>query len=447
MTINMVQKPIVSAIRGRSAQAIARDLESAIREGRFGAGDRLPPVRSLADALRVSPTTVSAAYRLLRGRGLLVGAGRRGTSVRGRPALRTSLAMPVPAGAIDLATGNPDPALLAPLDRALARIDTRPHLYADQHELPALREILANAFEADGIPAENLAVVSGALDGIERVLVAQLRPGDRIGVEDPGFSNVLDLVAALSLEVVPVAIDDRGILPAALDAAVDAGIAALIVTPRAHNPTGAALDEERARALRRVMRSRLDLLVVEDDHAGVVSGADAQTLWERGRERWAVVRSTSKTHGPDLRLAAIVGDRETIARVAGRQRIGFRWVSHLLQRVVVELESDAANRRRVQRAAASYTGRREALIAALAARDIVAHGRSGLNVWVPVPEEVPVVQALLAAGFAVSAGERFRLRTGPAIRVTIAALAPALVPALADAIAASLGSRGRSAGS
>jgi hypothetical protein len=57
------------------------------------------------------------------------------------------------------------------------------------------------------------------------------------------------------------------------------------------------------------------------------------------------------------------------------------------------------------------------------------------------------VQALLAAGFAVSAGERFRLRAGPAIRVTTATLDPARAPALADAIAVSLGSSGRSAGS
>lgn len=447
MSEQIIQKVVVSAIRGRTAQAIARDLESTIRDGRIATGGRLPAVRALADALGVSPTTVNAAYRSLRGRGLIIGAGRRGTSVRGRPALRTALVMPVPAGAIDLATGNPDPALLAPLARVLQRIDVPPHLYGERHEFPALRELLADSFAADGIPSEHLAVVSGALDGIERVLGSQLRPGDRIGVEDPGFSNVLDLVAALGLEVVPVAIDDSGILPTALEAALEAGIAALIVTPRAQNPMGAALDADRTRALRRVLRARPDLLVVEDDHAGAVAGAGVQTLWERGRERWAVVRSTSKTHGPDLRLAALVGDAETMARVAGRQRIGFRWVSHLLQRIVFELESDATSRRRVQRAARAYAERREALVSALGARGITAHGRSGLNVWVPVPEEVPVVQSLAASGFAVSAGERFRLRAGPAIRVTIATLAPARAPVLADAIAASLGTRGRSAAS
>ena len=326
----------------------------------------------------------------------------------------------------------------------LARLDVPPHLYAEVHELPALREIATRAFAADGIPAEHLTVVSGALDGIERVLSAQLRPGDRVGIEDPGFSNVIDLVAALGLEAVPVAVDDRGVTPAALEAALG-GIDALIVTPRAQNPTGAAFDAERARTLRRVLRARPDLLVIEDDHAGAVAGTPACTLWERGRARWAVVRSTSKTHGPDLRLALLVGDRETLARVAGRQRIGFRWVSHLLQRIVALLETDAGSRRRVREAARAYATRRKALLDALAAHGIEAHGVSGLNVWIPVPEEAALVQALAQAGFAVSAGERFRLRSGPAIRVTIARLPLAQVRPLADAIAARLRSAERSA--
>jgi DNA-binding transcriptional MocR family regulator len=439
----MIQKDISSAIRGRAAEEIARDLESAIRDGQLEPGERLPPVRALAEALGVSPTTVNAAYRSLATRGLAVGAGRRGTSVRGRPALRTALAPAPPAGALDLATGNPDPELLAPLDRALSRIDPRPHLYAEVHELPALRALAAAAFVADGIPGDHLAITSGALDGIERVLAARLRAGDRVGVEDPGFSNVIDLVAALGLEAVPIAIDDRGVAPDALAVALPK-LDALIVTPRAQNPTGAALDAARARALRRILRSRPELLVLEDDHAGAVAGAAAQTLWERGREHWAVMRSTSKTFGPDLRVGMLAGDRETVARVAGRQRIGFRWVSHLLQRVVVELESDPACRRRVARAARAYAERRQALIAALTRREIEAHGASGLNVWIPVPEEAVVVQALAARGFAVSAGERFRLRSRPAIRVTISRLHPERAEPFAEALAQVLDPQGRS---
>jgi DNA-binding transcriptional MocR family regulator len=158
-----------------------------------------------------------------------------------------------------------------------------------------------------------------------------------------------------------------------------------------------------------------------------------------------VVRSISKTHGPDLRLALLAGDRETVARVEGRQRIGFRWVSHLLQRIVAELESDPASQRRVRRAVRTYAARRGALVEALSARGIEAHGRSGLNVWIPVPEEAAAVQQLLAVGYAVSAGERFRIESGPAIRVTISQLAPAAAPALAEAIAGVLRPRRRSA--
>ena len=58
--------------------------------------------------------------------------------------------------------------------------------------------------------------------------------------------------------------------------------------------------------------------------------------------------------------------------------------------------------------------------------------------WVPVPEELPVVRSLLDARFAVNGGERYRIASGPAIRITITTLAPAEIEPLADAVAASL---------
>ena len=73
-------------------------------------------------------------------------------------------------------------------------------------------------------------------------------------------------------------------------------------------------------------------------------------------------------------------------------------------------------------ASRTYSRRRAAVIDALGARGIRAHGLTGLNVWIPVPEEVPVVQGLAERGWAVQAGEPYRLRSAPAIRVTIASL-------------------------
>src|SRR5437764_1138801 len=175
-------------LSGDSAVNIARSIEAAVAAGRIAGGSLLPPVRSAAAHLRVSPATVAAAYRVLGQRGVVIADGRRGTRVRHAP----PLAMPVPAP-----------------------------------------------------------------------------------------------------------------------------VAALIVTPRAQNPTGAAITASRQRALRAVLAKHPELLLIEDDHAGPVAGAPYRTLADASRERWAVVRSVSKSLGPDLRVGLIAPDARTIARVAG----------------------------------------------------------------------------------------------------------------------------------
>jgi DNA-binding transcriptional MocR family regulator len=417
-------------------QQIARRVERDIRDGRRPPGSRLPTVRGLAAELGVSPATVSAAYRVLGARGLVTGRGRRGTQVAAAPPLAVRRELAVPPGVRDLAGGNPDPALLP----AFPPLAARSTLYGEPTKLAELVELGGSLLEADGVAADALAVVAGALDGLERVLAAHLRPGDSVAVEDPGFARIYDLVSALGLSPVPVGVDDLGPRPEELEEALARGVEALIVTPRAQNPTGAALDESRARELRAVLDRRPDVLVIEDDHAAEVSGATAETL-TAGRGRWAVARSLSKGLGPDLRVALLAGDETTVSRVEGRQLLGTGWVSHVLQRLGAAL---LAHRQPLERAARIYGERRGALLDALAARGIEAHGRSGLNVWVPVPDEAAVVRGLLDAGWAVAAGERFRIASAPAVRITIATLRPEEAEVLAANVEAALAPRAAS---
>ena len=121
----------------------------------------------------------------------------------------------------------------------------------------------------------------------------------------------------------------------------------------------------------------------------------------------------------------MTGDDTTIHRVQDRMNVEERWVSILLQRITYALLSDTAVRRQLRAVAATYARRRRGLVEALARHGIRATGRSGFNVWVPVKEETTTVLTLAQRGWAVSAGERFRLQSPPAIRITASRLEPA----------------------
>ena len=421
-------------VRGR-AQAIALDLERRIRAGDLAAGEQLPTVRALAGELEVDPGTAAAAYRLLRDRGFVVSDGRRGTRVAAQLELRPWRGRQLPAGVRDLAAGVVDPQLVPDVSRALERVAARhPNVtrYEENAKLEPLIEYAQSEFDRAGIDASAMSFVSGTLDGLERVLQAHLRSGDRVGVEDPAYSRLLDLLQALNLHAVPIAIDDDGLDPEQLERALRRGLDALVITPHGQNPFGASLGEERASTLSRLL-AKHELLLVEDAHGWDVAHRPATLVG--GTERWAVIRSMSRLLGSDVRLAFVAGDHETVARVEARQAVTTSWVSRLLQEVVAALLADAGVRRQLRRAAAETTKRRVALLKALERRGVRAHGRSGLSVWIPVREEGFAVSHLLDAGYAVLAGERFRLRTPPAVRVTTAELLPDEIDPLADAIA------------
>jgi len=435
-------------ITGRRATEIAADIEHAVGSGALEPGTALPPLRDLAADLGVNPNTVAAAYRLLRDRGVIETAGRRGSRIRSRPSLTPRDASPlaVPAGTRNLADGNPDTTLLPGLEAAVREAALAhaadPVLYGGPAIDPRLRALAEASFAADGIPAAPVGVASGSLDAIERIFLARLRPGDAVAVEDPGWGSLLDLLPALGLKAVPVAVDDEGPVAADVARALDEGVRALVVTDRAQNPTGASVSAERAAVLRGLLADHPGVLLVEDDHGhGIVDlpfhplcvGPDGGPT----TATWAVLRSAAKSLGPDLRVAVLTGDPETMDRVRGRQRLGAGWVSHLLQRTVAALwqAEDTAP------AAASYRGRRDALLRALAERGVRAYGRSGLNVWIPVPDETAAVAGLIQRGWAVAPGARFRLGSPPGVRLTVSPLTEDEMPRLAEDIAAVL--RGR----
>ncbi len=429
-------------IEGRRASEIAASVERAVGAGELQPGEVLPPLRELAVFLEVNPNTVAAAYRTLRDRGVIETSGRRGSRVRSRPAStpREALRVEVPPGVRDASDGNPDRALLPPLERALAEAAARSARQPVLYGTPAVDDDLAalarSAFDADGVAGGPVAVTSGSLDAMERVLSAHLRPGDVVAVEDPGWGSLLDLIPALGLRPAPVGVDDEGPLTEQLARVIQEGARAVVITDRAQNPTGAAISSERATALRALLAERPDVLLIEDDHGHGIVDLPLHPL-SGVTTHWVLVRSTAKAYGPDLRLAVLTGDAVTVDRVRGRQRLGPGWVSHLLQDTVAHLwRTSAVDPKAVSRA---YGRRREALMRELAERGVSARGRSGMNVWVPVPDETGAVARLLHSGWAVAPGARFRMQSPPGVRITVSGLTDDDIAPVAEAVAAATG--------
>jgi len=402
---------IVASIDGdRSPAAIAAAVGRLIGDRSFVGGDRLPTVRTLARSLDVSPSTVTEAWRRLQHAGLVSTEGRRGTFVRSRRQPDEAgrfWQVPVDPDAyrLDLSTGTPDPRLLPPLGPALAALQDEPPVssYLDAPTLPQLAEVLRSDWP---FPPEALTVVDGAMDALDRIIAATITFGDRVVVETPGFPPALDMLELAGAELVPVPVVDGGPDLAAMAAAVAADASAILLQPRSHNPTGWGMDADRAAGIARLV-ANTDVLVIEDDHSGTVSGAPLHSVGSHQPDRVVHVRSFSKAYGPDLRLAAIGGRADVVDAVVHRRQLGPAWSSRLLQGVLLRLLQDPDVDRLVARAADRYAERRRSLTTALAERGVDLPGRTGFNLWMPVEDETNALIALSARGIGAAPGSPF----------------------------------------
>jgi DNA-binding transcriptional MocR family regulator len=403
-------RALLSALEERldepTSKALASAVSRAVADGVLAPGAQLPPIRAVARELALSPTTVSAAWALLSRSGVVATDGRRGTrvldtSVPGGTRYRRALDRPSFL-AQDLSTGVPDGSLLPSLAGALADLSTAgtPSSYVDPPVVPHLAELLRSDWP---YPAPDLTVLDGAMDAFDLVTRVLLRFGDRVVVEHPCFPPLLDLLEALSVEVVGVPLDDEGLAPAALADALRAPTAAVILQPRAQNPTGVTMSRRRAQQLSGLLEPHRTL-VIEDDSVHGLSPAPALSLGAWLPDRVLHIRSFSKSHGPDLRLAALSGPAELVRLLDARRHLGQGWSSRLLQRILARLLTEPAALAQVTAAGEEYARRRAALVGALADRGVRVGGTEGMNIWVPVQDETAAVVRLASQGIGVSAG-------------------------------------------
>ncbi len=399
-----------SGLQGTTAAELADELRTLIERGALAPGVALPPVRALADLLGMNRNTVVAAYRQLAGGGLVESRGRAGTRVTGTA--RSAQEGFAPHSVLrDIGSGNPDPGRIPDPSHALAHAVGRPVLYGEAVVDPDLERWAREWMGSDLQPSDfALTITSGAVDAVERLLAQALVRDDAVALEDPCFLASIHTVRLGGYRAVAVPVDDEGMTVSGLRAALDAGVRAIVVTPRAQNPTGASLTPGRAADLRAVLADHPYVLVVEDDHFSMLSRTPYESLIGAGHRRFALVRSVSKFLGPDMCLAVTASDPDTAVRLGLRLSPGTTWVSHILQRLVVGLVTNPDVLAEIHAAAAHYAARNSAFADAAVSAGLPVAASDGLNVWLPVP--VPAraaAEQLMRRGWLARTGDEFRL--------------------------------------
>lgn len=400
-------------IVGKTASEIFDNIRHLIQSGVLKPGETLPPVRELAAELTVNRNTVAAVYKRLVTSGLAVSQGRNGTAIKSANAPLPQEGGDPSSPLRDISGGNPDPRRLPDLARYLSQLSLTPHLYGDAAVEPKLAAWAQRWMHQDlGIHAE-INLTSGAIDALERLLCALLLPGDGVVVEDPCFLSSINMLRYAGFHACPVAVDGEGMLPDELELALRSGARAVILTPRAHNPTGCSFSEARAAAIREILAHYPQVLVIIDDHFALLSATAWHSPLPATTQRWALVRSLSKTLGPDLRLAFVASDSTTSAALRLRLNAGSQWVSHLLQGFAFACLNDSVFTASLAESRRHYRRQNKKLAAALTQRGFPPFSPGdGLNFWLPLTEpSQPIALRLARAGWLVREGEAFGIHT------------------------------------
>jgi DNA-binding transcriptional MocR family regulator len=409
-----------SSASGPAYQGLADGLRMLIVDGRLPVGAQLPSERALADALRVSRTTVTAAYTQMRDDGYL----------NGRRGARSTTALPITPSPVAATTGSASvnlaaATLAAPVSAvsqafAESAEQVTPYLHDIGIELTGvlpLRAAIAERYCARGLPTEpdEIMVTTGALHAIGLILATYTQPGDRVLVEQPTYHGALAAMATRGIRPVPVGLTHDGWELDAVDAAVrqlSPSLAYLV--PDNHNPTGMTLPLTGRKRLAQIVAETRTRTIIDETITDIwldepVPAPFAAAMTTR-RDLVLTVGSMSKSYWGGLRIGWIRAERSTLTTVAALRPaidMGTAIVEQLAAaRLLGVADELLPDRRDLLRA-------RRALLLELLDEHLPDWrpnpGKGGMSLWVRLP--APMSSALSAAasrmGLEIPPGPRF----------------------------------------
>jgi len=407
---------------------ISAQLQAAVADSVLRAGDRLPSSRDLAATLGVSRTVVTNAYARLFAEGWLEGRHGSGTYVAdvtapdqglrkapgrrqptataaqedterlvvspGSPTISASGEPAVPPGLIDLQPGISWAEGVEPASWRRAWRQAGVHLpsrWPDPHGLPELREEVAAYLRRSrglAVTPAHILITQGVSSGLALLAEALLFPGDKVGIEEPGYPTGREVLRLAGAQVVPCRVDAHGILPEELPG----DLKLLYTTPAHQYPLGGRLPVSRRQALVAWARAT-GALVVEDDYDSEFryDVGPLPALYSMDPDVIVYLGTASKVLATAFGAGWLVAPPELVERLAAlRPRLGVR-IPEPVQHAVLALLRSGDLERHVRKMRLEYARRRAALVDALtrAARGAASAGAVGAASTAGGPARVP----------------------------------------------------------
>ena len=409
--------------RGPLFVRLADALVAATNRAALPPGGELPAERVLAAELGVSRTTVVAAYRDLRERGLAVTRHGSGTVMRNAMPAAAGASSPALAGLlartnadaplIDLSVGAPE------FDDVVEGVTVSgaalPRHASGHGYVPAgwaeLRAMVAEILSARGAQTspEEVLITNGAQEAISLAVTMAAADGRRIAVESPGYPGALDAIARVGGQALAVERDGAGLRVDRLKQLLARQqIHAVYVAPSCNNPTGDRTAAHRREHLA-ALASEHELTVVEDTVLDELrfDGEPGTPLWAHVPERVLAAGSLSKVAWGGFRVGWLRALRPVIlrlARVKGALNLGVGALDQLAALQILDGYDELCRRRRAQ--AAEHMGSLHRALQRELPQFDAQPAEGGWSLWMATPagSGAAFAQAALRHGVAVVPG-------------------------------------------
>lgn len=260
-----------------------------------------------------------------------------------------------------------------------------------------LREEIVKMMAAKGVQtkADDVLITSGSQQGIDLVARAFLNKGDKVIVESPTYLSAIQVFKLYEADLIPVAVDEDGILPGELQKIFDTygeAVKLVYMVPTFQNPTGKAMPLARRQEILSIINQQ-KVVLIEDDPYGDLrySGEAIPTFASLDKEGQVLyLGSFSKVVAPGLRVGYAIADEAILSKMVIGKQANDVHTPMFSQMVIAQYLKEGLLPGHLAEINAMYRQKRDEMLKCLDAYMPAGvkwtHPDGGLFIWLELPE-------------------------------------------------------------